>query len=89
MNISGVLVHSRPEKTEIVEAALEDLPGVEVHQITDDGLIIVTVEDTDAVASGDTMVKMNLLEGVLSASLVYHHFEPDAPDARSDAITTS
>ena len=78
MNISGVLVQSRPDRIAAVTDQLNGLCGVEVHQASDDGRLIVTVEDTDAKASGDTMVQISLMPGVIAASLVYHHFEPDA-----------
>lgn len=89
MNISGVLVQSRPERTAEIEAALAAMPGVEVHQVTEDGHLIVTIEDNDAASSGDTMLKMNLMDGVLAASLVYHHFEPDAEDGQPDVNANS
>lgn len=77
MNISGVLIHTLPEKIEAVQDALNALPGVEVHHATEEGRMVVTIEDTNAKASGDMLVKINLMEGVLNASLVYHHFESD------------
>lgn len=77
MNISGVLIHTLPEKIEAVRDALNALPGVEVHYATEEGRMVVTIEDTNAKASGDMLVKINLMDGVLNASLVYHHFESD------------
>jgi nitrate reductase NapD len=39
--------------------------------------MIVTVEDTDDNSAGDTVLALHRLPGVLSAALVYHHFEPE------------
>ncbi len=75
VNICGVLVHARPDKARTVEARLAQLPGVDVHASSDDGRIVITVEDVQASLASDTMVRINDLDGVLSASIVYHHCE--------------
>ncbi|MDP6567793.1 MAG: chaperone NapD [Alphaproteobacteria bacterium] len=76
-NICGVLVHARPEQVDAVRQRVETLPGTEVHTITDDGRLVVTVEEDETTNAGDTVLALHRLEGVLNASLVYHHFEPD------------
>lgn len=81
MNIAGVLVHSLPEASDQVSAALAALPGVEVHQRNADGRMIVTIEDQDESTAGDSLLAMHRLEGVLSAALVYHHFEPQTVES--------
>ncbi len=76
MNISGVLVHIRPEQVSAVKSQLENLTGVEVHATTDDGRLVVTIEDD----TGPMIHKMNSfheIDGVLSASLIYHHFDEE------------
>ena len=87
MNISGILVHARAGRAEDVARRLEKLASVEVHHITPEGKLIVTVEADDAVPAGDTLLAMHRVDGVLSAALVYHHFEPDqeAEDAAFEA----
>ena len=77
MNICGVLVHATPGRQATVAEALNALPGVDVHQITEDSRLIVTVEEADDKTAGDTILTMHRIPGVLSAALVYHHFEPD------------
>lgn len=74
MNIAGVVIHARPEKLAGVEAQLLELPGVEVHATADDGRMVVTVEDEES-RLGDTVMAFHNVDGVLSASLIYHHFE--------------
>jgi nitrate reductase NapD len=74
MNIAGVVIHARPEKLAGVEAQLIELPGVEVHATADDGRMVVTVED-EAPRLADTVMGLHNVDGVLSASLIYHHFE--------------
>ncbi|CAA7616603.1 conserved hypothetical protein [Candidatus Terasakiella magnetica] len=76
-NICGVLVHAKPERRYDVHDALTRMPGVEVHTMTDDGRLIVTVEDADGNWAGSTITSFNDVQGVLSVALVYHHFDTD------------
>ena len=80
MNIAGVVIHARPEKLAGVEAQLMELPGVEVHATAEDGRMVVTVEDEES-RMGDTVMAFHNVDGVLSASLIYHHFE-DSEEAQ-------
>jgi len=77
MNISGVLVRSRPEKVFEVRRALEAIEGVEVHAATEDGRLIVTVEEDGDRAMADKVLGLQDLPGVIAASMVYHQFEDD------------
>ena len=76
MNIAGVLVHAHPDKASAVRAALDAMAGVDVHMAAADGRLVVTVEDTSDVSAGDSILAMHRMEGVLSATLVYHNFDP-------------
>lgn len=78
MNICGVLVHAHPDRCDEVRAAISGIDGAELHQTEPDGRIVVTVEDTDDTSAGDAVLALHRIPGVLSAALVYHHFEPDA-----------
>ncbi len=72
-SICGVLVHARPEQAEAVQQRLLALPGVEIHAVTEDGRVIVTVEGDETFGAGDTLIQMQNLDGVLSAALVYQY----------------
>ena len=76
MNICGVLVHAHPDCGEQVAQAIGAVDGAELHHRTPDGRMIVTVEDTGEESAGDVVLALHRLPGVLSAALVYHHFEP-------------
>lgn len=76
-NICGVLVHVVPRDRNRIKAALEALPGVEVHTMTDDGRLVVIVEDACGQWAGATITSFHDIEGVLSVALVYHHFDQD------------
>jgi len=85
MNISGVLVHSRPDLVESVSSRLSARPGVEVHAATNDGRLVVTIED-EAGLMFDTINSFDDIAGVLSTSLIYHHF--DDPLMPGDKLTS-
>lgn len=77
MNIAGVLVHSSPGQTEAVQGQLLSLPGVEVHAVSDDGRLVVTVEEDGERTMSEAVIKMQNIDGVLSAAMIYHHCECD------------
>jgi nitrate reductase NapD len=79
MNIAGVLLQVHPDRLDDVRSALDRFPGVELHKVTEDGRLLVTVEEEGA--QGDTVLALHRLEGVLAASVAYHHFEPEDEDA--------
>jgi nitrate reductase NapD len=77
MNIAGVLVHSRPEKIQDVRAEFIQMPGVEVHDVSEEGKMVVTVEEVHGADIAATMTQFHYTDGVLSAAMVYHHHEND------------
>ncbi|VAX09122.1 hypothetical protein MNBD_GAMMA25-147 [hydrothermal vent metagenome] len=75
MNISGVLVHARPERAAGIEQKLVNIPGVEVHAISPEGRMVLTIEAEHAGHMADTLVACQNIAGVLSAAMIYHHDE--------------
>lgn len=75
MNISGVLVKAYPEKTISIEGILSTMEGVEVHGNNETGGIVITVEQESANKVSDTLVQIQTVPGVLSAAMIYHHFD--------------
>jgi len=86
MNICGVLVHADPDRIEDVAAAIRRIPGGEVHEIQENGRLVVTVEDTADAAAIDGLSSIHKLPGVVAASLVYHHFESGHEDTDAHVI---
>lgn len=76
-NICGVLVHAHPDLLPEVTAALEALPGVEIHMVSEQGKMVVTVEDAGGTWAGATIDQFNKITGVLSVTLAYHHFDSE------------
>ena len=78
-HISSLVVHVRPEKVAGVRAALGFMEGVELHAECS-GKMVVTLETR---TEGDIVTRLNeisLLDGVMSASMVFHHFESGGED---------
>ncbi|OGT92192.1 MAG: hypothetical protein A2286_00870 [Gammaproteobacteria bacterium RIFOXYA12_FULL_61_12] len=77
MNICGILVHAHPEGFGAVRERLLAISGVEVHGVSEEGRALVTLEEDDEDRMAESMMAIQTLEGVLSASLIYHHREDD------------
>ena len=75
INICGMLVHTRLENVAAVQNRLEEYQGVEVHNVTDDGRLVVTIEKDDQKEMINTINNINTVKGVLSAAMVYQHHE--------------
>lgn len=78
VNISGIVVHAHPDHLPVVQTGLDDMGGVEIHAISPDHKMVVTIEASDDRATTERFEQIRQLPGVLSASMVYHHFEEDA-----------
>ncbi|NDW00217.1 chaperone NapD [Salipiger sp. PrR002] len=84
MNICGCLVHVAQDALLDARAQMEALDGVEVHAQSDDGRLVVVVEDTDTAFASDTIMSLHQIRGVISLTINYHHFE-DLPQRPSPA----
>jgi nitrate reductase NapD len=73
MNICSLVVHARPERLGGVQTDLERMPGVEVHGRSEDGKLVVTVEDTPDSRASDIAMSIHNVDGVLNAVLIYHY----------------
>jgi periplasmic nitrate reductase NapD len=78
MNISSLVVRTRPECVAAVRAALGALPGVEVTSATDAGQLVVVADHDRSAAAADSFVAIHRIEGVLSVSLVYQYSDDAA-----------
>lgn len=77
MNISSVIVIPHPDHIEAVRLRLQEIDGVELHAVSPEGKMIVTVEADDDRTTTGTYEYISQLDGVLSASMVYHQYEPN------------
>ena len=80
VHVSSLVVHVRAEDVPTFRQGAGPDPGTEIHA-EHGGKFVVTLE---TVSEADIVTRLNeisLLAGVLSAALVFHHFEaqPAAP----------
>ncbi|MBL4614467.1 MAG: chaperone NapD [Magnetovibrio sp.] len=78
MSITGLVIHAVPKNALSVQKAIEALEGTEVHKVTEDGRLVVTVDNLDDGAAADIFDAFRTIDGVLSTSLVYTHFDQDS-----------
>ncbi len=74
-HISSLVVHSRPEKLEANVAAVAAMPNAEVPKWDAAGKFVVLLECEDEAALMQGITNIELLPGVISASLVYHQID--------------
>lgn len=77
MNISSVIVIPHPDHIAAVRARLQEISGVEVHAVSPEGKTIVTIETDGDRETTQIYEYVSQLDGVLSASMVYHQNESD------------
>jgi periplasmic nitrate reductase NapD len=76
LHVSSLVVHGRPERLEAIQAELVRLAGIEVHAAAATGKLVVTLETESEDEIVARLTTISLLDGVLSATLVFHHVEP-------------
>lgn len=74
-NICGVLIHIHPQQQAEMEQRLLALPGLEIHAVSPEGKMVVTLESDSFQQVEQVLTQLQSISGVLSASLVYHHSE--------------
>ena len=79
MNISSAIVIPGSAHVQAVVAGLSAMDGVEVAAVSPEGKIIVTIETEGDRETIRTYEAISLLDGVMSASMVFHQQE-DEPE---------
>ena len=87
MSLASLVLRIQPQKRSVAEAALLAFPGVECHGMSDDGKLIVTVEDAPGAAMSDTLIAIHRIPEVLAATLAFESSDsmlsdPDPSDSR-------
>jgi nitrate reductase NapD len=75
-SLVSLVVRARPERMSSLKQAIEAIPAAEVHAITDDGRMVVTLEDCPAISTADALVRVQQLDHVICVTLAYEHCEP-------------
>jgi len=72
-HIASLLVQAWPRRIAAVERLLAEIPGVESHGPAGAGKLIITVDAEDDTALMEAVSRIEKTDGVITASLVYHH----------------
>ena len=73
-HISSAVVAVLPARREEVRARLEKMPGVEVHA-AEGSRLVLTIEGPTSGMLGETLTGISLMDGVISANMVFEHIE--------------
>jgi periplasmic nitrate reductase NapD len=79
-HISSLLVHARPDRTAAIDAAISGIAGAEIHGVSPEGKLIVTLETDGTGPISDALSAISSMDGVLAATLVFHYFDTDSID---------
>lgn len=84
VHISSLVIHVRPECAEAVRRAIRDNGG-EVAASDPCGKLIAVIETPDETGVSGFADRLAVMDGVLSANLVYHLVDdPEAPGEMSE-----
>lgn len=72
LHIASLVVHARPELFDAVKANLRLLDGLELHQESAAGKLVVVLEADHENQILQRIDQINNLPGVLNAALIYH-----------------
>lgn len=84
-HISSAVIATVPARTEDVLAEIAGMENVEVHG-HGGGKIVVVIEGTNTGMLGECLTRISLLDGVITASMVFEHVETE--EMRSDDRNT-
>ncbi|WP_448188255.1 chaperone NapD [Azospirillum sp. sgz301742] len=74
LHISSVVVHARPEAVPAIRPVMAALSGVDIHAEAG-GKLVLTLETESEQTIVEHLNTISLLDGVLAATLVFHHVE--------------
>jgi len=88
-NLCSALVHAKQDEIDSVKLKIENQQGVEVHAVTDDGRLIVTIEDESRKVVGERIMGFYDIDGVLSASMIYQFSDDELNEQETIEIKPS
>jgi periplasmic nitrate reductase NapD len=81
MNVSSIVVRTRPEELPAVLAGLRSIEQCEVHFHDEQGRIIVTIEGADTGSEPATRKNIQKVPHVVSAEVVFAYSEHELAEA--------
>ena len=82
MNISGILVQTKPENINIVINAIKENDFCEYHMHDEKGRIIVTIEGENVEEEIAKLKQLQALKGVVTADMMYAYAEDELNEIR-------
>lgn len=73
-HISSAVVSALPTRIDEVLARIGEMPETEVHRV-ENGKIVIVLEGASTGVIGDRLATISLLDGVLSANMVFEQIE--------------
>jgi len=73
-HISSAVVSALPAHVDAVLAGIRALPETEVHRV-ENGKIVIVLEGASTGQIGDRLAAISLMDGVLSANMVFEQVE--------------
>jgi nitrate reductase NapD len=83
LHITSLVVHCRPGHAADIAARIAALSNAEVRGGIAEGKLVVLLETTSEQQIVERLNEIQLLDGVLAATLVFHHFESSDPSQAS------
>ncbi|HJV76542.1 MAG TPA: chaperone NapD [Noviherbaspirillum sp.] len=77
-HIAGIVVFALPAHFAATKTSIASIPAAEIHAVSTDGKLIVTLEAESTRHILDLMDAIRALPGVVDVALVYQHAEPSA-----------
>ncbi len=74
-HVAGIVVYAEPSLRDSIIQAIGMLPAAQVHAVTQDARLVVTLEASESARVVDQLDAIQALPGVYSAALVYQHHE--------------
>ena len=75
LHICSLVVHALPSHVGSVRDRISRLPGVEIHAVTADGRMVVTIETENAAEIPTHIAEISGVVGVISAALAFYQTE--------------
>ena len=76
LHLVSLVLHAVPRRLDAVREAALAVPGAEIHATTGKGKLVVTLEGPSAKAIQQGMTALQMIPGIIAATLVYQHAEP-------------
>lgn len=73
-HISSAVVSALPAHVDAVLARISELPETEIHRV-ENGKIVIVLEGASTGVIGDRLAAISLMDGVLSANMVFEQIE--------------